>query len=919
MLFGKLALLLGSQLGSAYPIERRGDTPSTDPVFNEFTFTEGFRSKIVLPTSLSYLSLHTVVADTFANSLFISQDFGATWNKVDSVPYVTRISKSDSDENKIIAFSGRGADSKIYISFNRGQIFNEVSLPEHARLSVSLNALPDHPQNPDWLIFNGDKCESDGKCTPASYYSKDRGTSWTFLQPSTNCYWIATKKKDEKKNPELPHIDPNLIYCENRDKSGKLEMIASTNFFQDSVSIGEIDSMVQDRGYVIRADTGEDGSRELSISRDGTHFNRARYPPQLPRSTARGVNILDNDQSLMIFESSGPHDDFGTILHSGKNGNEFTVVLEKVNRPRNKAGFIDFERLRSVEGVLLANVISNADDVKNSGAAPMVKSLISHSDGAKWEQIKDQNGKELQLHSYTDRLIFGEKPSNPTAIGIYIARGNVGDRLGNINEANTYMTRDAGITWYEISERPTMWGIGGYGGVIVLIDHGYPVDFLKYSFDEGKTWHRYSWGFRATVWSLDTTPSGSGYSFLIMVSPEGQSKYRALSFDFADAAGANSNICDVKKDFEEWVPEHPQLKTTCMLGRVVKYIRRINGRECYIPPFFVDGETTPSEGKVEKNCACTREDYECDYTHQLDPKDNKCKLVSGQKIPSKEDQCKNGAIAYKKITGYRKLAASSCESEFMEEDKRYACPGKEKEFNEGKDNGAGESPLNPPKDGSGDNKPGDNSPPDTSPPPGNGGNTPSLPPSPSEGGGSFFGGFFSFVVFCALVAVAVKYRNHIMAFARPYISKYTSISLPDDNEDVLHGFSNWWNLVKSYIPFVGSQIPHDHLGFYSRMDDDERYQILEEGSEYEDGDNSDFFVDEDSNADAETGSAMFDEAYHDDAAQADHESPNNVTSQTYKDNTPSSREGEGEPSQDYRDTTPSRDGTPYRDDTPSKD
>lgn len=914
MHLGKLALFLSSQLGSAFPVVPRDDTP-TDPAFSEFTFTEGFRSRIVLPTSLKHLSMHTIVADTFMNSLFISQDFGATWNKVDSVPDVTGIAKSESDENKIIAFSGSGARSKIYISFDRGQLFTEVTLPPQTRLSAAVYALLDHPQNPDWLIFNGEKCESRGSCTPAAYYSKDRGTSWTFLQPSTSCYWIAPKAKDEKKDDGLPKIDPNLIYCEGVGQYGNVEVLASTNFFQDSINLGGAMQIAQDRGFVIRADNGEDDSRELEISRDGINFNRARYPPQLPRSTARGVNILDNDQSLMIFETEGPKDDFGTILHSGKNGNEFTVVLEKVSRPNNKGGFIDFERLRSVEGVLLANVVANADEVKNSGAAPIVKSVISHSDGAKWDSIKEQSGKELQLHSFTDRLLVGEKPSTPIAIGIYIARGNIGDKLGNINEAKTYMTRDAGISWYEIAERPSLWAIGGYGGVIVLVDHGYPAEHLQYSLDEGLTWHRYSWGFRATIWSLETTPSGSGYAFLMMVIPEGQRKYRALSFNFASDGSA---LCKVDKDFEEWTPDHPQLKTTCMLGRVVKYIRRINGRDCYIPPFFVDGETTPSEGRIEKNCACTRDDYECDYTHQLDPKDNECKLVSGQKIPSKEDQCKNGAIAYKKITGYRKLAASSCEGEYLEEDRRYACPGKEKEFNEGKDNGAGDAPPRPPPgEGPGGNPP-DNNPPDgIPPPPEDGGGTPTLPPAPpSQEGGSSVGGFFSFIAFLAIVAIVVKYRMQILALASPYISRYTSLSLPDDNEDVLHGFSNWWNLVKSYIPFFGSQIPHDHLGFYSRMDDDERYQILEEGSEYDDGEHSDFFVDEeeDTNVGGDTGSALYDEAYHDNESEGEQENHNGVTSQEYRDGSPSSQNNEVP--KEYKDNTPSRGGTPLKDSTP---
>ena len=61
---------------------------------------------------------------------------------------------------------------------------------------------------------------------------------------------------------------------------------------------------------------------------------------------------------------------------------------------------------------------------------------------------------------------------------------------------------------------------------------------------------------------------------------------------------------DGKSDYELWKPRHPMQENECLFGHEIKYHRKKTDAECY------NGVQLQSKPVIEKNCTCTREDFE---------------------------------------------------------------------------------------------------------------------------------------------------------------------------------------------------------------------------------------------------------------------------------------------------------------------
>jgi hypothetical protein len=74
-----------------------------------------------------------------------------------------------------------------------------------------------------------------------------------------------------------------------------------------------------------------------------------------------------------------------------------------------------------------------------------------------------------------------------------LGTGNVGkELLSGRDEARTYLSRDAGVTWQEVSAGRRIPEYGDHGGVIVLVDPtGSERSTIEYTLDEGETWQKY--------------------------------------------------------------------------------------------------------------------------------------------------------------------------------------------------------------------------------------------------------------------------------------------------------------------------------------------------------------------------------------------------------------------------------------------
>ena len=98
---------------------------------------------------------------------------------------------------------------------------------------------------------------------------------------------------------------------------------------------------------------------------------------------------------------------------------------------------------------------------------------------------------------------YGRFYSVPGAIGIMLSTGkfmqyhyqfmNLDPKTGNVgtsleihfDQVNTYLSRDAGLTWSEIKKGSYVYEIGDLGALLVFADITQTTDTLLYTWNEG--------------------------------------------------------------------------------------------------------------------------------------------------------------------------------------------------------------------------------------------------------------------------------------------------------------------------------------------------------------------------------------------------------------------------------------------------
>jgi len=243
---------------------------------------------------------------------------------------------------------------------------------------------------------------------------------------------------------------------------------------------------------------------------------------------------------------------------------------------------------------------------------------------------------------------FGPFYSVPSAVGIIIATGNVGKYLSfKQDEVNTYMSRDAGATWFELTKGNQVYEIGDHGGIIVVAPLGRSSTTLSYSFDEGKTLQ--SFVFSATpieVANIILEPSTTGEKFILFGTDSASASTVVIGLDFSQM---RPRICNAS-EYEEWTTVDGLNDQACILGHNTTYLRRKQTAVCW------NDETTEPIVKVV-NCPCTADDWECDYGFESLDGSSECSLADPAVTSYPPAGCQD---VYYKTNGYRKVAGDTC-------------------------------------------------------------------------------------------------------------------------------------------------------------------------------------------------------------------------------------------------------------------
>lgn len=491
----------------------------------------------------------TIIMRTKEQEVWITHDGGAKWERILKDVDVVSIYPNSHFFDSVYFITPK---DEVYYTLDRGltppkKMKTVPTKPNRQNLQV----LDFHPKNKEWLIWTGQQdCERQETCHAVAHYTKDNGEEWHRLLPYVGlCKWIRGQKQKV--------ISERLIFCEHDEKedgSGNLQLLASDNFFDDKKEhFPDIIGFATMAEFIVVASVNEDGSSlKASASVDGSSFAEAKFPHNfnVPHQTA--YTVLDSvTHSVFLHVTVNPKKEyeFGSLLKSNSNGTNYVLSLDAVNR--NEWGYVDFEKMHSLEGVAIANQVINADKALDGEKKKLV-SVITHNDGATWEPItvvgKDSEDKafgcnvkkshecSLHLHHYTERIDPRDTFASGSAIGLMMGIGNVGKTLTGYADGNTFLTTDGGITWKEVKKGQYMWEYGDQGSIIVIVDVMGATNKVHYTLDEGANWHEYVFADsdeKIVVTDISTLPSDTSRKFLLWGKREGKGdNFWTIQLDF---------------------------------------------------------------------------------------------------------------------------------------------------------------------------------------------------------------------------------------------------------------------------------------------------------------------------------------------------------------------------------------------------
>jgi len=556
------------------------------------------------------------------NKLWRTNDHGKTWDRILEKETVLGIYPHPYFTDAVF-FTTKDSRKVVY-TIDRGINFHHFEAPGYPVTDGMPFAF--HPDRKDWIIFIAKGEEGEPQYASVS---KDRGDHWeTIVRDVTNCEFTGHSAYEDRRN--IKQIVCVAKKEESNDRTTPKRMVVINDFFEgdkaypvikDSkgreVSVKQFATMSE--FIVVAAEVkGEDGLLAFTTM-DGKTFAEAKFPVNWETKSNSEYTVLDSStHAINLFVATEIREgrQYGNIIKSNSNGTEYVLSALGVNC--NDQFYVDFEKIPGLEGVSVVNTVANRDKMGNE---KKLQTKITHDDGAQWLYMpppaKDKDGKSmpckssrgdencaLHLHGYTEREDKKKTFSAATAVGLMFGVGNVGPHLGKLEDADTYMTADAGVTWKQVQKGLWTWQYGDRGSITVLVKqwkrgiHEEKTNHLLYSTDQGDNWEEYKFS-DEDVEVLDVTSLRSGLSRNFILWCKTSQGMTAINVDFS---GLASEPCGAD-DYTAWTPQHPEGGNGCLFGHKREYMRKKKTSKCY------NAEQIKLSLDVE-NCACMRQDFE---------------------------------------------------------------------------------------------------------------------------------------------------------------------------------------------------------------------------------------------------------------------------------------------------------------------
>lgn len=631
----------------------------------------------------------TVIMRTDRREVWLTHDHGKTWQQVIDDDEVVAIYPHQYLNDAVYLIT---PSKRVWYSQDRGKNFHSFSAPESPN-HEGVQILQFHPTEKDWLIWTGGRDSQ-----TVAHVSQKGGDDWeTLLRSVRKCQFVYREDRAES---------DQLIFCEqyaNEDPDSSINLLSSDDFFKHEKELKrDVINFATMAEYIVVAVRDEDQqSLRVDTSIDGQVFADAQFPSNFHVERQQAYTVLDSSTHavfLHVTVNNRDEQEYGSIVKSNSNGTSYVLSVGEVNR--NTPGYVDFEKMQGLEGVAIINRVANVKET-DDGASKKLKTYMTHNDGADWALVKrpvdpphgdpfeckESDGAEkcsLHLHGYTERKDPRDTFSSPSAVGLMIGTGNVGEFLGYKKDADTFATRDGGVTWTGVFPGTGMWEFGDQGSILVIVREGEPTTDVFYSLDEGKRWDGYQFSdVPMMVDDITTVPSDTSRNFLLWGKIKGV--IATVNIDFSGMV-ERSRQCHLDEenptgedsDYILWSPKHPLNDDECLFGHVAQYHRKKLDADCY------NGRKIQHLHNVARNCSCTRQDFECDYNFERQS-DGSCKLAQGLEAPDPQAVCYKDSSAdeYYDITGYRRIPLSTCEGgrELEHTSRVMPCPGHEGNFN----------------------------------------------------------------------------------------------------------------------------------------------------------------------------------------------------------------------------------------------
>lgn len=348
------------------------------------------------------------------------------------------------------------------------------------------------------------------------------------------------------------------------------------------------------------AGAGQNGDEMVLYT---THDTKSWHKGLFPHGHGLRENaytiVESTEHSILVDVLTDPGASAGTLFRSDSRGTNFVRSLEHTNR--NVAGIVDFEKIESIDGVALANVISNPDEVDAHQEGKQLKTKITFDDGGHWQFItapeKDSEGKRvkcdtrqlstcsLNLHSVTQLRNYGRVFSSP-APGLVMGVGSIGEYLKPYDESDTFVSSDAGLTWTMVAEGAHKYEFGAHGSILVMVDDEEATDKMLYSYDFGKTWDKFDFDVTLRAKLLTTIPDSTSEKFLLLGTLAKKSKKTSGGDErniivYVDFSTLKKRECK-SGDYEKWYARNINGRPDCLMGHKVSLLSLRNMLEVVI-------------------------------------------------------------------------------------------------------------------------------------------------------------------------------------------------------------------------------------------------------------------------------------------------------------------------------------------------